>query len=131
MRYIIAVEGEQKVMDQFVTHGALFWEEDKKLPVVWNFHDNEAVGQATDLRREKDGTITAEVVLFRPQTEVTHDEDGTHVRITMFEEEIPEDFCISFQASPVEMHRWKDILWITSGQIRILAVVPYRFWPHR
>ena len=62
MRKIITWEGEEKVPGIIIEKGALTWGDDP-IPVCWNFqYDIEnLLGNATDLRREDDGSITAEI----------------------------------------------------------------------
>lgn len=61
MRKIIAWEGREMVPGVIIEVGALTWSE--PLPIVWSFqHDlSNLLGTARDLRREEDGSITAEL----------------------------------------------------------------------
>jgi hypothetical protein len=64
MRKTICIEGDEyPINGRIIEKGALGWPEDKKLPLCWSFnHDIEHVlGNASDLRREEDGRITAEL----------------------------------------------------------------------
>jgi len=63
MREIISWEGEEKLKGIFIEKDALTWD-DKGIPVVWNYEmDRMPMGRATDIRREPDGSITAEITL--------------------------------------------------------------------
>ncbi|HEY5443375.1 MAG TPA: hypothetical protein VIJ87_02680 [Pyrinomonadaceae bacterium] len=71
MREIISWEGEEKLKGIFIEKDALTWD-DKGIPVVWNYEmDRLPMGRATDIRREPDGSITAEITL-------TDTEDAVH-----------------------------------------------------
>lgn len=56
-RKVIAWEGEIKLPDTLIERGALMWEE--PLPITAN--DYKVLGFADDLRREEDGSITADL----------------------------------------------------------------------
>lgn len=63
MRKIISWEGAEKVPHVIFEKDALTWG-DEPLPLVWNFQHNDVkalLGNASDLRREEDGSITAEL----------------------------------------------------------------------
>jgi hypothetical protein len=85
MRQQIAQEIIEAVEGQILDDGCLKWEEGKKYPI---FFDTEAfVGYATDIRREADGVITAEVswsgnssykgtTVYATKAIINRDEDG-------------------------------------------------------
>lgn len=64
MRKTISWEGEEKVPGVVLEKGSLQWSEDP-IPLVWSFEQSveSVLGTASDLRREDDGRITAEVTL--------------------------------------------------------------------
>ena len=59
MRRIISWEGEEKVPGIFIEKGALVW--DERLPVAINGLHSMPSGPAEDIRREDDGSITADI----------------------------------------------------------------------
>lgn len=64
MRKIISWEGAEKVPNIVFEPGALQWDEGQ-IPVIWSFIHNDPkmlLGHARDLRREADGSVTAEIV---------------------------------------------------------------------
>ena len=120
MRYIICQEGVESVPGQYVPIGAMEWSEELKIPVTWNFNDK-IIGVGTDIRREENGVITAEIELLH--------EDKKYIEGLLKK---MDDWCFSTFMSPAYFHRWKDILWITRAQIRGLAIVPeYSFWSNK
>lgn len=68
MRHIIGVEGRQVLPNQFVELGACVWP-DEAIPVETYLEQWVArlVGRATDIRREDDGTLTAEIDVEIPK----------------------------------------------------------------
>ena len=96
--------------------------EDEEIAVGWNFDWSQLpIGKASDLRREKDGSITAEIVWFASADIVLDPET----------KDLHRDFGVSIYINPVKYHVWKDHMWATDGRIRALAVTPNRTWPHR
>lgn len=64
MRVTIVVEGQHLDQGRFVAKGALKWEEGVAIPVtLGTAFDRPPIGIATDIRREEDGRITAELDL--------------------------------------------------------------------
>lgn len=98
MRQKIAHEGAEYVRGQVVEHGAFVWEEDIDLPVIFSNEwpgMEQMVGWASDIRREEDGVITAEIswidqtyegtTVFCLDAMITHEDDlmvVRHARIT-------------------------------------------------
>jgi hypothetical protein len=110
-RYIICQEGKENVPGQFLLDGSMNWGEDK-IWVSWNFnHQDPKIGYASDIRREEDGWITAEIELFE-QYQSLIDVAGFTVFITK-----------------VEDHWWKDIRWASKGTIASVAMLDHDFWP--
>lgn len=62
MRYRFAREGIDTIIGNHLEPGALTWSE-VGLPVSWNanWYSNNLIGMASDIRREDDGWLTAEV----------------------------------------------------------------------
>lgn len=68
MRKIIAIEGRDTVPGQFLEPSCLKWNEGEVYPLVWNFSwERPPIGTATDIRREDDGTLTAELTITDEQ----------------------------------------------------------------
>lgn len=61
MRKTICIEGKKTVPGQFLETGSLKWEEGKQYPITWEYKHDKIYGWASDIRREDDGTITAEL----------------------------------------------------------------------
>lgn len=69
-RHIIAKEGSPMVEGGIVIEeGALTWDEGAIIPVTQGFGDHEVIGRATDIRREENGNITANIEFLPPRTE--------------------------------------------------------------
>lgn len=62
MRYRFAREGVDTVIGNHLKYGSLLWEE--TLPVTWRAGNrlDDVVGTASEIRREDDGWLTAEVM---------------------------------------------------------------------
>lgn len=63
MRKVIGYENALGVGNHLLLEGSVKWEVDKQFHIVWNFDYtvNNLLGHASDLRREDDGAITAEL----------------------------------------------------------------------
>ena len=62
MRKIICYEGKTYPhLLHTLAPGSVKWEEDKELPVTFNFNHEKVYAKASDFRREEDGAITAEI----------------------------------------------------------------------
>lgn len=66
MRKIIGYEKVEKIPGQLILEGAFKWNETEPIPVTTHWsrsmdHPQSIIGKATDLRREEDGAITAEI----------------------------------------------------------------------
>ena len=63
MRYLFAREGVDTVINNHLRPGSLKWEEES-LPITWQGRNTlqDIIGTATELRREDDGCLTAEVL---------------------------------------------------------------------
>lgn len=67
-RHIIAFEGRKMFPGQIVEKGAFFWgPEPIYITKSAEYHSDLPVGKATDLRREEDGSITAELSCEVPE----------------------------------------------------------------
>jgi hypothetical protein len=116
MRRIISWEGEVKVNGILIEKDALVWD-DKPLPMFWNFkHDSTCLGHATDIRREKNGSITAKVNFF----DVPHEARDAKMLVKR------NDASCCIWANKIVGHRGDDglIRHVTSGHIRSIGVVP-------
>jgi hypothetical protein len=111
VRHIICFEGKEKVPGQFIAVDALTWL-DGDIPVLANFDDSQLIGYGTDIRREKNGSLTAEITLL----------DG---------EKVPKGMAVSIKMYEVDYHNWREVLWITKGEIRSMALIPDMYWPQR
>lgn len=75
MRVPICYEGKETVKGQLITPGALTWSDDPIPISVGSDWSKPPIGYATDLRREDDGTITAEV----PDLDILSNEWGLSI----------------------------------------------------
>lgn len=111
VRRVIAIEGRETTDGRFIAPGALTWPESGPVPIrVANDHDlvGKAVGNATNFRREDDGTITADINLLRPV------DDGEYF--------IP--FVVIYTS-----HQDDDVLYLTQGRIADLTIMGPLQWP--
>jgi hypothetical protein len=110
-RRVIAVEGRATTDGRFIASGALTWPENKPIPIrIQNHHDlvGKAVGKATHLRREDDGSITADIDIRRPV-----DDDEFFIPFVMI----------------TKSHYDDDVLYVTSGRISDLTIMGPLQWP--
>ena len=114
MRRTIMVEGQELVPGQYLVKGALQWDSEIEYPVTNNFSHREVIGIGTDIRREEDNSITADVLFFDERWYGILGED---------------DSDVSIYSQPFTGHQWKNVWWISSATLKALAVVPYAFWP--
>lgn len=96
-RMTISWEGTEAVPGIIIQPGALRWE-DEELPLCWNFDHNELLGVASDIRREDDGQITAEITIYEEtdnqkhaQVVMDHGDVATTVYVTDLSEHKDED----------------------------------------
>lgn len=112
-RMTISWEGAEAVPGIIIQPGALRWE-DEELPLCWNFDHNELLGQASEIRREDDGRITAEITIYEQtdnqkhaQAIVDHGDTPATVYVTDLTEKREDDKRI-----------------VESGRIRSVNLVP-------
>lgn len=113
-RQIICYEGKHPVNGKFISKGALTWDEEKPLPVVLKPSDNgPLVGLATDLKREDDGAITAEMKFNARNNSVLED--------------LPSGLGWTIYASDI---KWSDMVEtiLVSGVIREVFLAPSLPW---
>lgn len=113
MRKIIAWEGEEKIPGQVLETGALKWNDDKPIPVTksadWDV--TSVIGTATDLRREDNHTITAEIELNEEFAPAIADMSFTV-------------YCNQVKGSDVSKEPWR----ISSARIRAIFFAPTVPW---
>lgn len=129
MRHIICVEGSSEVQHQYIMPGALKWDPDEAIPVSFNFdHGAPPVGKASDIQRNENGVITAEIELFDRRTEAKEDKYGPYVEVSIEESDTPLPMTISIYMTHAQHHRWRDVTWVESAFIRAAALVPHSYW---
>lgn len=115
MRRIITWEGVYTIPQTFIEKGALTWD-NEPLPVTAQ-NGTEILGRATDLRREEDGTITAELT-FLDETE------NQKAAQSLLENG---DLSTTIFAKPVTEKRRESpneaVRYITAGRIRSIYLV--------
>lgn len=102
-RYKIAREVMEEVPHQILVSGAIWWEEDVKIPLI--VEQSKFIGYVTDIRREGED-LTAELVINRG---------------IISEEE--EELLLKYMAptvllNEVEKHVFKEVLYVTRGRLR-------------
>jgi hypothetical protein len=110
-RQIICYEGVEKVSGQLIEVGALKWEEGKDYPVVWAFNfAGPPIGNARDIRREEDGSVTADVDI--------HDE-------RMTQNDLLQDFAVTISGSntEVKIDQERNLNTFSSVKLRGLSLV--------
>lgn len=120
-RHIICQEGNEVLPETHILIGALQWDPDAFLPITVGFDFFRMAGRASDIRRENNGDITAEIELFDDIKKLTAGLDNED-----------KAWCYSIQMQPFERHQWKDIWWISNATIRMIAIIPdMAFWSNK
>lgn len=101
VHYRVQEQHDRVLMADFLT-----WPEDEKITISNGFDYEQApIGHASDLRREKDGTITAEIEMYYDIT-------------------IPKNLIFSVFVARVKFDKWKGLSWLTDGIILGISLVP-------
>ena len=113
MRKRICYEDALVFGDQFLIEGSVNWDEDAQLPLVWDFgvDTKSLLGHATDLRREEDGAITAELTFQDPKNEALAE---------------AEDLSATFFADEVGQETHDGVQVFYRLRLRKIAIVPAR-----
>lgn len=107
VRRVIAIEGRETTDGRLIAPGALTWS-DGPIPIKTAYGLGDYVGKATNLRREDDGTITADIDIKRPV-----DDD---------------EFFIPFVVI-ITSHLDDSVLYLTAGRIHDLTLMGPLEWP--
>lgn len=113
MRHILCYENALSIGDQFWVDGAIKWTEER-VPVVWNFDGSDVrnlLGWATDIQRDDEGCITAEIKFHGPGLAL---EESGDLKIC----------SASFMADEVEYAFRDKVTEVSSGRLRQIAMVP-------
>jgi hypothetical protein len=100
LRYRIAREGIDTIVGNHLEVGALKFDATETYIVTWNndFHVDNIVGNATDLRREEGGWITAEVTWSGEKSpEVSKLVDREEVWLTIYATQVEDQRRINAQ----------------------------------
>lgn len=110
MRKVICYENALAVGNHFLLESSVQWDPEKRFPVVWNFSYelHSLLGWATELRREEDGSITAELEIV----------DEANVKLIE-----DEDLPVTFEGNEVREEMHDGVREISNVKIRGISVV--------